>query len=91
MEITVNYPARTIVKKVKYIKFNLANNTATVELLGEHPEMITIDLSEKVLTSTKLKTIREFIAQIIADASGVKIEDIPQTEILKKKLESKTK
>ena len=83
MEITVNYPARTIVKKVKNIKFNFDQNTATVELLGEHPEMIQIDLREKELTATKLKTIREFIAQIIADASGVKIEDIPQTEILK--------
>ena len=83
MEITVNYPARTIVKRVKNIKFNFDQNTATVELLGEHPEMVTVDLSKKVLTATKLKTIREFISQMIADASGVNIEDIPQTEILK--------
>jgi len=86
MKINIDYPARTIEKKVKNIKFVFDQNIAIVELLGEHPEVVTIDLSEKTLTATKLKTIREFIAQIIADAAGIEITDVPQTEIMKKEL-----
>ena len=84
MKISVDYPARTVEKKVKNVKFVFDENVAFVELLGEHPEMIKIDLSEKTLTATKLATIREFLSQIIADAAGVGIEDIPQEEIMKK-------
>ena len=86
MKINVSYPARTIEKKVKNIKFIFDQNIATVELLGEHPEVITINLNEKTLTATKLETIREFLAQIIADAAGIEITDVPQTEIMKKEL-----
>ena len=86
MIINVDYPARTVEKKVKNIKFIFDRNIAIVELLGEHPEMITINLNEKTLATEKLKTIREFLAQIIADAAGVKLIDVPQTEIMKEKL-----
>ena len=86
MKINVDYPARTVEKTVKNIKFIFEQNIAIVELLGEHPEMITISLNEKTLTATKLKTIREFIAQIIADATGVQLTDVPQTEIIGKEL-----
>jgi len=89
MIINVSYPARTVEKKVKNIKFIFDQNIAIVELLGEHPETITISLNEKILTATKLKTIREFISQIIADAAGVQIKDVPQTEIMKKEIMKK--
>ena len=90
MIINVSYPARTVEKKVKNIKFIFDQNIAIVELLGEHPETITISLNEKILTATKLKTIREFISQIIADAAGIDLIDVPQTEIMGKEiLESK--
>jgi len=89
MKINVTYPARTIEKKVKNIKFIFDQNIATVELLGEHPEVITISLNEKTLTATKLETIREFLAQIIADAAGVQLTDVPQTEIMKKEIMKK--
>jgi len=92
MIINVDYPARTVEKKVKNIKFVLDRNIAYVELMGEHPEMIQVDLSKKSLTTTKLKTIRDFLSDIIADAAGVQIEDVPKEEIMKKeatKIESK--
>ena len=86
MIINVDYPARTVEKKVKNIKFIFDQNIATVELLGEHPEVIIISLNEKTLAAEKLKTIREFLAQIIADAAGVQLTDIPQTEIMEKEV-----
>ena len=91
MKIQVDYPARTVEKKVKNIKFVIDRNVAIVELLGEHPEMISIDLNKKTLTTAKLTTIRDFLSDIIADAAGVKVEDVPKEEIMKKELEPKIK
>ena len=83
MKITKEYPARTVEKKVKNIRFVFSQNIAYVELLGEHPEMIKVDLSKKVLTADKLKIVQDYLGGIIAEAAEIKIEEVPKTEILK--------
>jgi len=85
MKIQVNYPARTIEKRVKRIRIELFSNRAYVELSGEHPETIMVDLNKKNITLG----VRNFLAEIIAEASGVNIDDIPKTEILKKQEDDK--
>ena len=86
MKITKNYPARTVEKKVVQVRFVFGQNIAYVELVGEHPEVVKVDLSKTSLTPTKLKTIQEFLAGIIAEAAEIKIEEVPKTEILKTKI-----
>ena len=91
MIINVNYPARIIEKKVKNIKFVLSTNEVWIELLGEHPEIIKVnlDLILKEYKDNEL-IIKDFLAKIISVASGLDKVSIPQDEIFKiTKTESK--
>ena len=84
MKIKKNQPAREVEKKVKNVRFVFDQNIAYVELLGEHPEMVKVDLSEINLTDAKLETVQDYLGEIIAEAASVEIKDVPKTEILKK-------
>ena len=79
MEIQVDRPTTKEKKEVRSVNIFLGTNQATVELWDEdkNRSRIKVDLSE--IVEKDKQVIETFLSEIVAEATGLNIEDVPDT------------
>ena len=79
MDIQINYPAQTKTKEVRSVNLLLERSIAVVEMWSEQRDRVEVDLEPivKELIDTELTTIKAFLSKIIAMASGLNENEIP--------------